>query len=81
MKICIDKTHVNIKSPKKCMKDAIIFGIVYAYFNLQLTSSEKVLGIHMLDDYLTWTYFFNMFQKISSYLWFLLQIKSYLSLV
>ena len=54
--------------------------LVYDHFDLQLTSCEKVLGVH-IDDNLIWTnHFQNVSKKIFSYLWLLFQIKSYLSL-
>ena len=52
---------------RKCMKDNKL-AIVYDNFDLQLTSCEKVLGIH-IDDILTWTnHFEHVSKKISSYL-------------
>ena len=61
------------------MKDNEL-SIEYDNFDLQLTSCEKVLGVH-IDDNLTWTnHFQHVSKKISSYLWLLFQIKSYLSL-
>ena len=61
------------------MKDNKL-ALVHDNFDLQLTSCEKVLGVH-IDDNLTWTnHFQHASKKILSYLWLLLRIKSYLSL-
>ena len=61
------------------MKDNKL-AIVYDNFDLQSTSCEKVLGVH-IDDHFTWTnHFQHVSKRISSYLWLLFQIKSYLSL-
>ena len=61
------------------MKDNML-AILYDNFDLQLTSCEKVLGVH-IDGNLTWTdNFQHVSKKISSYLWLLFQIKLYLSL-
>ena len=60
------------------MKDNKL-AIVYDNLDLQLTSCEKVLGVH-IDDNLTGTnHFQHLSKKISSNLWFLFQIKSYFS--
>ena len=54
--------------------------LVYGNFDLQLTSCEKVWGVHK-DDNITWTnHFQHVSKEIPSYLWLLFQIKSYLSL-
>ena len=54
--------------------------IEYNNFDLLETSCEKALGVH-IDDNLTWKKSFSTrFKKISSYLWLLFQIKSYLYL-
>ena len=82
MIINIDKTKlmlISSRQKRKCMKDNKL-AIEYDNFDLQLTSCEKVLGVH-IDDNLTWTnHFQQVSKKISSYLWLLFQIKSYLSL-
>ena len=82
MIINIDKTKlmlISSRQKRKCMKDNKL-AIEYDNFDLQLTSCEKVLGVH-IDDNLTWTnHFQHVSKKISSYLWLLFQIKSYLSL-
>ena len=82
MIINIDKTKlmlISSRQKRKCMKDNKL-AIEYDNFDLQLTSCEKVLGVH-IDDNLTWTnHFQHVSKKILSYLWLLFQIKSYLSL-
>ena len=60
----LDKTKlmlISSRQKRKCMKDNKL-AIVYNNFDLQLTSCEKVLGVH-IDDNLTWTNHFNKFQK------------------
>ena len=78
MIINIDKTKqmlISSRQKRKCMKDNKL-AIEYDNFDLQLTSCEKVLGVH-IDDNLTWTnHFQHVSKKISSYLWLLFQIKS-----
>ena len=78
MIINIDKTKLMLipsRQKRNCMKDNKS-AIVHDNFDLQLTSCEKVLGVH-IDDNLTWTnHFQHVSKKISSYLWFLFQIKS-----
>ena len=61
------------------MKDNKL-ALVYDNLDLKLTSCEKVLGV-LIDDNLTWpNHFRYVSKKKSSYLWLLVQIKSYLSL-
>ena len=48
------------RQKRKCMKDNKL-ALVYDTFDLQLTSCDKVLGLH-IDDNLTWT---NHFQQVS----------------
>ena len=44
-----------------------------------MTPSEKILGVHV-DDNLMWNnHFQHVSKKISSYLWLLSKIRSYLS--
>ena len=82
MIINIDKTKlmlISSRQKRKCMKDNML-AILYDNFDLQLTSCENVLGVH-IDDNLKWSNNFQHVSKqISSYLWLLFQIKSYLSL-
>ena len=62
MIINIDKTKlmlISSRQKRKCMKDNKLAS-VYDNFDLQLTSCEKVLGVH-IDDNLTLT---NHFQHV-----------------
>ena len=62
MIINTDKTKlmlISSRQKKKCMKDDKL-AIEYDNFDLQLTSCEKVLGVH-IDDNLTWP---NHFQHV-----------------
>ena len=81
MIINIDKTKlilISSRQKRKCLKYDKL-ALVYYNFDLQLTSCEEVLGVR-IDDNLTWTNHFDMSKKkISSYLWLLFQIRSYLS--
>ena len=81
MIINIDKTKlmlISSKQKRKFMKDNKL-AIVFDNFDLQSTSCEKVLCVHI--DNLTWTnHYQQVSRKISSYLWLLFQIKSNLSL-
>ena len=79
MIINISKTKLMLISSQQNMQDDNLT-LVYDDFDLQLTRCEKVLGIH-IDENLTWTnHFQHVSKKISSYLWLLFQIKSYLPL-
>ena len=54
----------------------------YNNLELQISSNEKILGVHV-DENLVWNNHFQHFQqvskKISSYLWLLSQIRTYLT--
>ncbi|MCG8032729.1 MAG: hypothetical protein JAY75_14385 [Candidatus Thiodiazotropha taylori] len=53
--------------------------VTYENLDLQISCSEKVLGVH-IDQNLVWnSHFQHVSKKISSYLWLLSQIKTYLS--
>ena len=82
MVINIDKTKLMLISSRQKrtnMKDSSLT-LVYDNFDLQVTSCEKVLGVN-IDDNLTWTNHFQyVTKKISTNLWLLSQIKSYLPL-
>ena len=59
----IDKTKlmlISSRPKRKCMNDNKL-AIEYNNFDLQVTSCEKVLDVH-IDDNLTWT---NHFQHVS----------------
>ena len=51
---------ISSRQKKKCMRDKL--ALVYDNFDLQLTTCEKVLGVH-IDDNLTWTSHFLCFKK------------------
>ena len=82
MVINIDKTKlmsISSRQKRTNMKDSNLT-LVYDNFDLQVTSCEKVLGVN-IDDNLTWTNHFQyVTKKISTNLWLLFQIKSYLPL-
>ena len=69
------------------LESPIHLSIIFAYswssqayenVDFRVTSCEKVLGVH-IDDNLTWTsHFQHVSKKISTYLWLLSQIRSYL---
>ena len=51
----------------------------YNNLELQISSNEKILGVHM-DENLVWNnHFQQVSKKISSYLWLLSQIRTYLT--
>ena len=51
----------------------------YSDIDIKMTPSEKILGVHV-DDNLMWNnHFQHVSKKISSYLWLLSKIRSYLS--
>ena len=53
--------------------------LYYNNLDLQLTHSEKVLGVN-IDENLVWnSHFQQVVKKVSSYLWLLTQLSRYLS--
>ena len=80
MIINIDKTKlmlISSRQKRQNMKDTNLT-LAYENVDLRVTSCEKVLGVH-IDDNLTWTsHFQHVSKKISTYLWLLSQIRSYL---
>lgn len=57
-----------------------LLNLTYNDINLQLTTGDKILGVNV-DQNLQWTNHFQyVCKKISSYIWLLSKIKSYLSM-
>ena len=56
-----------------------VLSLRYSDIDIKMTPSEKILGVHV-DDNLMWNnHFKHVSKKISSYLWLLSKIRSYLS--
>ena len=57
-----------------------LFNLTYNDINLQLTTDDKILGVNV-DQNLQWTIHFQyVYKKISSYIWLLSKIHSYLTM-
>ena len=57
-----------------------LFNLTYNDINLQLTTGDKILGVNV-DQNLQWTTHFQyVCKKISSYIWLLSKIHSYLTM-
>ena len=57
----------------------VSFSFQYNDIDIRMTTSDKMLGVHV-DDNLSWNdYFHHVSKKVSSYLWLLSKIKTYLS--
>lgn len=77
-----DKTKVMLISTrqKRMLLDTSILSLSYDDINLQLTTGDKILGVH-IEENLGWNnHFQHVCKKVSSYIWLLSKIKSYLSL-
>ncbi|MCU7800226.1 MAG: hypothetical protein KZQ70_08805 [gamma proteobacterium symbiont of Lucinoma myriamae] len=77
-----EKTKVMLiasRQKRSSMKDNTL-SLKYNDIDLQITSSDKILGVH-IDENLKWNAHFQFVaKKVSSYLWLLSQIRSYLSI-
>ena len=55
-----------------------VLSFMYRDIDIKMTHADKILGVHV-DDNLMWNnHFQHVSKKISSYLWLLSKIKSYL---
>ena len=75
-----DLTKVMLKTSrqKNVLNDAVL-NLQYSYIDISMTTCDKILGIQV-DDNLTWNSHFNFLsKKLSSYMWLLSKIRTYLS--
>ena len=71
MLITSRQKRLSLRNPVLCLN--------YSDIDIKMTPSDKILGVHV-DDKLMWNdYFQHVSNKISSYLWLLSKIRSYLS--
>ena len=55
------------------------FSLQYKDIDIRMTTSDKILGVHV-DDNLSWNdHFHHVSKKVSSYLWLLSKIQTYIS--
>ena len=76
-----DKTKVMLitRRQKRLSLQNPVLSLTYSDIDIKMTHADKILGVHV-DDNLMWNnHFQHVSKKISSYLWLLSKIKSYLS--
>ena len=76
-----DKTKVMLitSRQKRLSMQNPVLSLTYSDIEMKMTHADKILGVHV-DDNLMWNNHFQyVSKKISSYLWLLGKIKSYLS--
>ena len=77
-----EKTKVMLISTrqKRIRLDTRLLSLTYNEIDLQLTTGGKILGVY-IDENFQWNNHFQFVcKKVSSYIWLLSRIKSYLSL-
>ena len=76
-----DKTKVMLitsRQKRPSMQNPVL-SLTYSDIDIKMTHADKILGVHV-DDNLMWNnHFQHVSKKISSYLWLLSKIRSYLS--
>ena len=60
--------------------DASLLSLSYNEMDLQLTTGDKILGVYIEESFQWNNHFQHVCKKVSSYIWLLSKIKSYLSL-
>ena len=77
----IDKTKVMLitsRQKRTVLNDAVLI-LQYTDLDISITTCDKILGIHV-DNNLTWNTHFNFLsKKLSSYMWLLSKIRTYLT--
>ena len=76
-----DKTKIMLitTSQKRVRLDENLFTLTYNDVILQLTTTDKILGMNIKQNLIWNNHFQRVSRKVSSYIWLLLKIKSYLS--
>ena len=76
-----DKTKVMLitsRQKRTVLNDAVL-NLQYSDIDISMTTCDKILGIQV-DDNLTWNSHFNFLsKKLSSYMWLLGKVRTYLS--
>ncbi|MCG8112744.1 MAG: reverse transcriptase domain-containing protein [Candidatus Thiodiazotropha taylori] len=76
-----DKTKVMLitSRQKRLMLQNPVLSLMYNGITIRMTTGDKILGVHV-DENLIWNnHFQHVSKKLSSYLWLLSKIRSYLS--
>ena len=77
----IDKTKVMLitsRQKRTVLNDAVL-KLQYNYIDISITTCDKISGIHV-DNNPTWNTYFNfLYKKLSSYMWLLNKIRTYLT--
>ena len=76
-----DKTKVMLitSRQKRTVLDDAVLNLQYSDIDISMTKCDKILGIQV-DDNLTWNSHFNFLsKKLSSYMWLLSKVRTYLS--
>ena len=77
MVLNIEKTKVMLitSRQKRNNLNEVSFSLQYKDIDIRMTTSDKVLGVHV-DGNLSWNdHFYHVSKKVSSYLWLLSKIK------
>ena len=81
MMLNTDKTKVMLitsRQKRTVLNDAVL-NLQYSDIDISMTTCDKILGIQV-DDNLTWNSHFNFLsKKLSSYMWLLSKVRTYLS--
>ena len=77
-----EKTKVMLISTrqKRIRLDTRLLSLTYNEIDLQLTTGDKILGVYTDENFQWNNHFQFVCKKVSSYIWLLSRIKSYLSL-
>ena len=77
----IDKTKFMLITSwqKRTVLNDAVLNLQYNDMDISMTICDKILGIHV-DDNVTWNFHFDFLSKmLSSYMWLLSKIRTYLS--
>ena len=76
------KTKVMLMTTRqrRIRLDASLLSLSYNEIDLQLTTGDKILGVYIEENFQWNNHFQHVCKKVSSYIWLLSRIKSYLSL-
>ena len=74
------KVMLKTTRQKRIKLDVTLLSLSYNEIELQLTTCAKILGVHIDENFKWDNHFKYICKKVSSYIWLLSKIKSYLSL-
>ena len=77
-----EKTKVMLITTrqKRSTLDVSLLSLSYYEIDMQLTTGDKVLGVYIDENFQWDNHFKYICKKVSSYIWLLSKIKSYLAL-